>query len=228
MRRLLPLLLLLLVPAGLVAGVLTIPHAFSNAAVADATQVNANFTAVRNAVDALENGTAGVWSKSGTNVAYAGGNVGVGTTTPGARLEVNGDFIRTIARWQGYDGDGTDNGGPLVGRRVTFQKRQANTGLRVQWSDNFRVSGAAQACRWEVLFNGVRCTNPGTVGFDQYEGGTGSNRHDLGTVFGTCFGLAAGTVEVTTRVGPTPGYSGADCYTGWNGQLSSFEVEEVR
>ena len=46
-------------------------------------------------------------------------------------------------------------------------------------------------------------------------------------VFGTCFGLAAGPVVITTRVGPAPGYSVTDCYTGWQG-ISSIEVEEVR
>lgn len=47
-------------------------------------------------------------------------------------------------------------------------------------------------------------------------------------MFGTCFGLAAKSVVVSTRVYPTPGYSGGDCYTGWAGQLVSLEVEEVR
>lgn len=41
----------LAVPALVVAGVLTVPHAFSNNTVADAVQVNANFTAVKTAVD---------------------------------------------------------------------------------------------------------------------------------------------------------------------------------
>jgi hypothetical protein len=63
---------------------------------------------------------------------------------------------------------------------------------------------------------------------DKYEGGTNSNRHDPSSFFGTCSGLAAGNVVVSTRVGPTPGYSVTDCATGWNGQLASLEVEEVR
>lgn len=40
----------------------------------------------------------------------ASGSVGIGTTTPLATLDVNGDFIRTIPRWQGYANDQTDNG----------------------------------------------------------------------------------------------------------------------
>jgi hypothetical protein len=136
------------------------------------------------------------------------------------------DSFRRIGRWQGYGTDNTDNG-VLAGRTVTFPKRAASTGLRVVWSDNFRVSTNNTACRWQVAFNGAACTNPGALAFDKYEGGTASNRHDPATVVGTCFGLAAGQVVITTRVGPTPGYAVADCATGWNNQLVSLEVEEV-
>jgi len=40
--------------------------------------------------------------------------------------------------------------------------------------------------------------------------------------------VAQGMVTVSTRVAPTPGYTGSDCHTGWNFQLASLEVEEVR
>ena len=134
--------------------------------------------------------------------------------------------FRNIARWQGYAGDGTDDGA-LSGRTVTYSKKAPGTGLRVVWSDNFRVRGNDKACRWEVLFKGASCTSPGGIYFDKYEGATSSNRHDMATVMGTCYGLPPGTVVVSARVGPTPGYSGQDCYTGWSDQLVSLEVEEV-
>lgn len=134
---------------------------------------------------------------------------------------------RTIARNQGYLGDNTDNG-LLAGRTVSISKKFANTGIRVSWSDNYRVLGNNMACRWEVLFNGAQCANPGPIMIDKYEGGTGSNRHDPGSMFGTCFGLPVGSVVVTTRVGPSLGYPVNDCYTGWNNQLWSLEAEEVR
>jgi hypothetical protein len=140
--------------------------------------------------------------------------------------------MRAIARAQGYSGDNTDNG-VLAGRTVTMTKKYATTGVRVGWSDNFGVSTLNNACRWEVLFNGVQCTNPGAVVIDKYEGNTGNVR-DPASMFGTCFRvgsgvfLPAGTVIVTTRVYPSPGYAGSDCYTGWNSQLWSLEAEEVR
>lgn len=135
--------------------------------------------------------------------------------------------IRTIARTQGYISDNTDNG-VLTGRSLTMTKKYAATGIRVGWSDNFRVTVNNKACRWEILFNGAPCASPGAVMFDKYEGNTSSNRHDPSSFFGTCFGLPAGTVAITTRVYPGPGYVGSDCMTGWNNQLFSIEAEEVR
>lgn len=162
----------------------------------------------------------------------ANGRVGIGTATPQAPLDVSGaanvsgQLIRAIARTQGYISDSTDNG-LLTGRSLSFAKQLGSTGLRVTWSDNFRVTVNNNACRWEVLFNGASCTNPGALVFDKYEGNTSSNRHDPNTVVATCFGRAAGSVTITTRVGPVPGYTGPDCHTGWASGLFSIEVEEV-
>lgn len=146
-------------------------------------------------------------------------------------LEVPGDFIRTIARWQGFAPDSTDNG-VLAGRRIDFVKRANDTGLRVSWTDNFRVLNNAQACQWEVLFNGKSCTSPAGLYWSKYEGATGSNRHDPSTVTGTCFGISGGglpqgAVAITTRVGPVGSYTTGDCDTGWI-TLTNFEAEEVR
>lgn len=92
-------------------------------------------------------------------------------------------------------------------------KRYASTGIRVAWNDNFRVLTNNTACSWEILFNGASCTNPGALRFDKYEGNTNSNRHDPNTVFGTCFGLPAGTVTVSTKVVQKASHPGGDCST---------------
>jgi len=136
-----------------------------------------------------------------------------------------GRVIRTLARWAGIASDNSDNG-VLAGRTVTFPKLYSDTGIRVGWSENFRVFGANTACRWEILFNGASCANPGPITFDKYVSDT-QNAHEPAGVFGTCLGLPAGMVTITTRVGPAPGYGVVDCYTGWQG-ISSLEAEEVR
>ncbi len=184
----------------------------------------------------LHTGTAGQ-SKTGglllntggasTGLIVEHGNVGIGTTSPGAKLDVKGQFIRQISRVQGYANDITNNGA-LVNRVLTFTKNRADTGIRVTWSDNFRVMNNATSCRWEIKFNGVSCSNPGALVLDKYEGATGSNRHDPSSFVGTCFGLAAGTYTIQGHtIGAVPGHSAGDCYTGWHNQLFSIEAEEV-
>lgn len=80
-------------PVALVA--VSLPHTFTNSQVADATQVNANFTALSGAIDAQGTrvGTleGSAWTKgAGNALTYEAGNVGVGTPTPQATLDVNG------------------------------------------------------------------------------------------------------------------------------------------
>ncbi len=134
--------------------------------------------------------------------------------------------MRVIARGAGYFQDGTDSG-LLSGRSALLTKKYPETGVRVGWSDNFRVFGQNTACRWQVLFNGAPCANPGPIVFDLYESSIDYS-HSPVSVFGTCMGLPAGPILVTTRVDSAPGYSGADCYTGWQSGHFQIEVEEVR
>merc|ERR1711998_697820 len=47
--------------------------------------------------------------------------------------------------------------------------------------------------------------------------------HDL---MGFCDGISAGNHKMQIMVGQTPGYSGSDCYTGW--QASSTWVMDAR
>ena len=154
------------------------------------------------------------------------GNVGIGTTTPAAKLEVNGDFIRTIARAQGYNqADGTDNGA-IATRTLTFVKKYGDTGIRVTYSDGRRVLAASTGGRWEVKFNAASCPTPGPIAWDIHSGSSG-DYHRADATVGTCFGLPAGTYTIQIYVGPTPGYPVCDLYTGWIG-LWSLEAEEVR
>ncbi len=141
-------------------------------------------------------------------------------------LDLQGTLIRTIARAQAYTDDATDVG--ATNRQVSFTKRFADTAVRVTYSDNLRVAGTAKACRWEVRFDGNPCTNPGGLYTTQYEGNTGSNRHDPTAFVATCTVLAAGSHVGRIYVDNAAGYSGSDCHSGWNSNLWSLEVEEVR
>jgi hypothetical protein len=151
-------------------------------------------------------------------------------TLTATNVQVSGSLIRKITRVAG-DGpeDQTDNGN-LVTRTLTFVKTQAATGVRVAYNDNLRVANSG-ACRWEILFNGASCAMPGPLGYDVYFGGVAAmNHHRSESVFGTCFGLAAGSYNIQVRVGTVPAASGqplGDCDTGWYNSYWAIEAEEV-
>ena len=141
-------------------------------------------------------------------------------------VEVTGGLIRYIQRVAGYSQDNTDVG-PLASRTLFFAKSKVTTGIRVTYTDNMRVLGP-NAGRWEIRFNGLPCPFPGPLVFDYYEDGPGTGyMHQSQTVCAACFGAFGPSVTIQVYVGPTPGYGGADLYTGWNGSYWTLEAEEV-
>ena len=152
-------------------------------------------------------------------------NVGIGTTAPGAKLDVAGNLIRTIAyATSNGPNDGTDVG-QIKSRVLSFSKAKTDTKIRISYTDNLRTHGSAKGCRWEIRVDGRSCPNQALV-YDDYASGN-DNTHSSRTVAGYCSGVAAGSHTIGIWVGNTPGYSGSDCYTGWSSSTWVIEAEEI-
>ncbi|WP_089945001.1 tail fiber domain-containing protein [Candidatus Entotheonella palauensis] len=90
----------MVVPAPLFAGRVTIPHTFSNGTVADADEVNANFTAIKDAIDDNDSRIDTIrdpWivDDISGNIFYIGSSVGIGTMNPTAKLHIQGESLET-------------------------------------------------------------------------------------------------------------------------------------
>jgi len=147
-----------------------------------------------------------------------------------SKVDPTQPLVRKIARAHGVGPMELADVGPLNSRILVFEKKNPDTGIRVSYVDNLRTFGVAASCRWEIYFNGLPCSNPGPLVFDQYSGHNGGpldNDHRSSTNFGTCFGLTEGTHVIQVRVGPTPGEVQGDCFTGWKNQYWALEAEEV-
>ncbi|RKZ90977.1 MAG: hypothetical protein DRR19_08485, partial [Candidatus Parabeggiatoa sp. nov. 1] len=152
--------------------------------------------------------------------------VGIGTTTPKAKLDVASNFIRTIAH-------ATNNGpvddtdvGQIATRVLSFSKAKTNTKIRINYTDSLRTAGTGKGCRWEIRVDGRSCPNQALV-YDYYAN-KDDNTHRSRTVVGYCSGVAAGSHTIGIWVSNVPGVSsGSDCYTGWNNSTWVIEAEEV-
>ncbi len=141
----------------------------------------------------------------------------------------SGDIIRRIMRVSGLGpNDGRDTG-LITSRRLSIKKFRDETTLRIGYSDAFRVYAGNNACRWEIVVDGASCPG-GALVYDLYAGSTLSgilDEHRSDAVFGYCEGISKGVHAIEINVGTTPGYSAADCFTGWNNSRWTIEAEEV-
>lgn len=117
-------------------------------------------------------------------------------------------------------GDDKDDGF-VAGRTLSVTKLRPDSRLRITYSDNLRVRQSNTACQWEIYLNGNGLTPQLKMALF-----TDGNTHRQSTLVGYATGVPAGTHQLQVRVSNAPGYTGADCYTGWQ---SSFllEAEEV-
>jgi hypothetical protein len=210
-------------------------HMWATGDVLEATDLNGNFSNLQAQISAA-------WVPQGDDLhnANASGRVGIGTPTPSAALDVNGAFIRKIARSHGNGPNDQTTGGAIASRLLQYTKTQDATGTRITWQDNLRCYGAAVSCEWEIKVDGASCAKPGPLVYDMYNDSAGTaqtiNIHRPQEVVGTCFGITAGphTIQVYVKApasNPADGGAGATNpgipWTGWNASYWSLEVEEV-
>ena len=82
-RHFIPVLVLLAIVKGsmMIHAAVTIPHTFTDGTTIYASEVNENFSYI----------IARLWDKSGSDLVAISGNVGIGTSSPSEKLEVNGN-----------------------------------------------------------------------------------------------------------------------------------------
>jgi hypothetical protein len=206
-------------------------HTWATGDTLSATDLNGNFANLQSQINAG-------FVLSGTDLHNGNtGNVGIGTMTPSAALDVNGQVIRKIARAHANGpNDGTTNGA-IATRILQYTKTQDATGLRIVWDDNLRCYGVAVSCEWEIKIDGASCAMPGPLVYDVYAdiGAPAINVHRPQSVVGTCFGITKGphTIQVYVKApaslptgGAAIGAAGVP-YTGWNVAYWAIEAEEV-
>lgn len=133
-------------------------------------------------------------------------------------------MIRTIAYATANGPNDDTDVGQIASRVLNFTKLSSSTKIRIQYTDALRVTSTSNACRWEIKVGGASCPGQPLV-YDYYT--SGDNTHRSRTVVGYCNGIGAGSKQIQVWVSSTPGYSGADCYTGWNASTWVLEAEEV-
>jgi hypothetical protein len=95
------------------------------------------------------------WFQTGSNIAYVGGNVGIGTGTPSARLNVNGTTLL-----QG--GQTTLRGAGTTSATITFRVENANASASITTLDNGATTLTPSANTTPLAISGYSITGSNT------------------------------------------------------------------
>jgi len=157
---------------------------------------------------------------------YSGSDCYTGWTSKSSWLIEAREVDPVKERWVTKEGHGPVDGrdsGYITKRELTFTKKTSTSRMFMTYNDNLRVYGKNKACRWEIRIDGKPCPS-GLIAGDIYVVNDNPHRHH--DLMGFCDGISAGNHKMQIMVGQTPGYSGSDCYTGW--QASSTWVMDAR
>ena len=103
----------------------------------------------------------GLWDKSGPNISYSGGNVGIGTTTPGAKLEVRVPGDNATIRLNSGDADSGQHYSALD----FIDSRNSGWGIGKDPYNDFYIDEGGVANRLTILKGGnvgIGTTAPST------------------------------------------------------------------
>jgi hypothetical protein len=151
------------------------------------------------------------------------GNVGIGTDSPSQKLHVEGNVrvgadlavagnLNVSGRMRGeirsvwYEmGSGwvPNSSGRVVSRTLTIEKKNADTVLRILYSDNTMVDGAGNSARWEIRLKDQPLKSP--IFMDRYDA-VGANFYVHSTIVGYVHGLAPKTYEIQVWVVQVPNH----------------------
>lgn len=164
------------------------------------------------------------------------GNVGIGTDTPRARLEINGNLnvtdglVRKISVATGLGPCDDTNDGQITSRVLRFDKVHAETAIRIIYCDAFRVRGNDSAARWEIRVNG-NSPPGGRLHYDKCSKtslgqAVVTSHNEPATIVGYAVGIPAGIHMIGVWVGPIAPYA-CDAATGWESSRWTLEAQEV-
>jgi hypothetical protein len=170
--------------------------------------------------------------------ATSSGNVGIGTTSPGAKLGVVGGNIRVegqavpnnfkyvsgFADWRNNSACcSTGTWYDMTGRTISYTKTRANSFLRIAYNDTLGTYGSAayNACQWRIL-----------VGATQVLFFSGAPDMQLGTNWRMqnathttiVSGLGTGTYTIKVQ---NLRNTATECLQGWGQSGNVLIVEEV-
>lgn len=130
--------------------------------------------------------------------------------------------------------EGGSDEGPLPSTLCTINKTTSESGLRVAFNGNLRLTDCSDCCmRWFITINGKECTDPAPIDGVLYTiDAEAVNIHRGSTLAGICLGtddgpLEEGAYDVMLNVGMCEGFNETyNAFTGFNA-VSTLNLEEL-
>jgi len=160
------------------------------------------------------------------------GDVGIGVSNPGAKLDINGSLIRKVYRNSNFSEktfhvDSTTPG-QIPDKTLVFKKLKNETSIKIEYSDY--IGGYHNGCLsayLEIRINGESCPG-GKLQYYDYicDNDEVARTHTYQTFKGFCDGLDAGTYEIQLWIHKHS--SSHKCfYVGSERSRWTIEAEEV-